>query len=428
VPQLTKDSVLGWVLILLVGISLFLSYAIWSRVPGELSTARNLQEETTVDLASVIRPQKILVHMGNSIHTVLNPSNVFYDKVWKMSKKVLADQWAVGKPEPVEINPEFVQKKKCVEVVFPTPLPTPFLRQILNKESSDAVSLEGRQLVSYLLVEDKEILVYLKDIDDRYYKIGSEPDTGKLTSVITEIEESKPLLYANLPSANTSIKISKGIFISLEGYELPVYAVKRDKNSKERLAAKFFPDFSITRKIQEKDGAVIYTDGQRGLRIYQDGALEFSFPGVRNPKKTSTLYDVLNVAVDFVNTHGGWPRDTYLCSYDTTIESQNITSYTLKFQSRVNGIPLISDDDYLVVTVEGNQVKRFYRRDVSEGNSISSRILMMPIQALDAAVAVKNVKNVEDIYPAYYYNNDIIKPVWVVKTRGSQIIISEPSE
>ena len=122
------------------------------------------------------------------------------------------------------------------------------------------------------------------------------------------------------------------------------------------------------------------------------------------------------------------PEILILCSYDTTIESQNITSYTLKFQSRVNGIPLISDDDYLVVTVEGNQVKRFYRRDVSEGNSISSRILMMPIQALDAAVAVKNVKNVEDIYPAYYYNNDIIKPVWVVKTRGSQIIISEPSE
>ncbi len=423
-----KDSVLGWVLMLLVGISLFLSYAIWSKVPGELSAVQKEQKGAAIDLVSVISPQKILVHMGNSTHTVLNSSNYFYDKVWKLSRKVLIDKWTAAKPEQAEINPEFVQKKKSIEVVFSTPLPTSLLRQILNIESSDVMSLEGRQLVSYLLVEDKEILVYLKDIDDKYYKIGSTSDTGEILSVINEIQESKPLLYANLPSTNKNIKISKGIFVSLEEYELPVYAVKRDKNSKDRLAAKFFPDFSVTRKIQEKDGAVIYTDGQRGLRIYQDGALEFSFPGVKNPKKTSTLYNALNVAVDFINTHGGWPRDTYLCSYDTTIESQNITSYTLKFQSRINGIPLISGDDYLVVSVEGNQVKRFYRKDVSESKQISSRILLNPIQALDAAVAVKNVKNVDDIYPAYYYDDDIIKPVWVVKTRGSQIIISEPSE
>ena len=72
-----KDSVLAWVLILLVGISLFLSYEVWIRVPGESTAYWKSNERASVDLASVISPEKMIVHMGNSMHTVLNPSSTF---------------------------------------------------------------------------------------------------------------------------------------------------------------------------------------------------------------------------------------------------------------------------------------------------------------------------------------------------------------
>jgi regulatory protein YycH of two-component signal transduction system YycFG len=427
VQQLKKDSVLAWVLILLVGISLFLSYEVWIRVPGESTAYRKSNERASVDLASVISPEKMIVHMGNSMHTVLNPSSTFYSDIWKLSKTLLKNRWSIENPEPVNIDLESIQQKKSVEIVFPTPLNTSLLKQIFHDDSGSAASLEDILLDSFLIFEDRELQVYLRDIDGKFYKIGSGQEMDELDSIIDKIKQSKPLLYAKLPSANIRLKISRGIFISLQDYELPVYDIKKERKSLDQTATEFFPDLSITRKIKEKDGAVIYTDGQRGLRIYQDGAVEYSFPGEKRQEKT-TLRDALNIAVDFINTHGGWPRDTYLHSYDVMDESQNI-SYVFRFRYRVNGIPLIyNDEDYLVVSVEGNQVKRFYRRDVSEGKPVSSKSLMHPIQALDAAVAIKNIREVEDILPAYQYIDDVIKPVWVLKTRADQVIIPEPLE
>ena len=85
---LSRDFILGWTLILLVAISLFLSFNIWSRVPGHLGTARTVQYEKNIDPISAVSPEKILVYLGNSFNTILKPSSPLYDKTWAISKKL----------------------------------------------------------------------------------------------------------------------------------------------------------------------------------------------------------------------------------------------------------------------------------------------------------------------------------------------------
>ena len=66
------------------------------------------------------------------------------------------------------------------------------------------------------------------------------------------------------------------------------------------------------------------------------------------------------------------------------------------------------------VTVEGTQVKSFLECAISVKQQGVSE-LMTPIEALDTAVATK-IKTISDIYPGYVIKDDMLQPVWVVKS------------
>ena len=50
---------------------------------------------------------------------------------------------------------------------------------------------------------------------------------------------------------------------------------------REQLARAFFIDLSLARLIEERDGALYYTNGEKGLRIYPSGLVEFAFPRLK---------------------------------------------------------------------------------------------------------------------------------------------------
>ena len=80
------------------------------------------------------------------------------------------------------------------------------------------------------------------------------------------------------------------------------------------------------------------------------------------------------------------------------------------------------------VTVEGTQVKSFFRSAPISVKQQGVSELMTPIEALDTAVATKNIKIISDIYPGYVIEDNMLQPVWVVKSSGMEVIIQDISE
>ena len=423
---MTRDSVLGWILFLLVGISLFLSYNIWIKVPAGNLVDSRLFSGKSVDLASVVSPEKIIIHPGNTYHTLLQQSSSLYERTWSFSRKALASLWSEGSLSSAQVNHEFFAIKKGIEVVFPVPLPSSFLKQFLDIDSSRDI-LENIAISSFYLVEDEGVNAYLRDDRGTFYKINKSQDSSELLELLKDVANARLPRYANLPQKSVNLRISGGVYISLSSYRLPIYFVKQEQVISDRTAAKFFPDFSITRKIEEKDGAVIYTDGQRGLRVYPNGALEYNAPGKSDSKTATSFYDALKTAVDFVNACGGWPENAYLSSYEISDEAGSKV-YRFSFGIRVFGCPLVSEKDYISFTVDGSQVRNFYKEVVSVDRPGGVVSLMSPIDALDLAVSQYKVNTLEDIYPAYITSEDRLLPVWVVKTPEKRLIISNPSE
>lgn len=420
---MTRDSILGWILILVVGLSLFLSFAIWSRIPGEQSVQKDVQEEKKVDLMTIASPGKILVHMGNTSHTLILPSSAFYDKVWNYSAKALSAVWGGGKAVPVDIGADLFEQRTGLEVVFTTPMPVSFVKRLFNIESGDDATYDNTTLASCGLIEDGGLWAYLKGGDGRYYRINKNADSGELLALIKEISSSNPPLFATIPPGNTRLKIARGIYVPLQPYILSQYGLKHEKVINDRLAAKFFDDFSVVRKIEETDGAFIYTDGQKALRIYHDGTLEYSYPGVKEQKRNVSFYDALKTALDFISAHGGWPQGGFLSSYDVSNQGASGNLYNFKFGIRINGYPIVSDKEYLSVTVDGSQIKNYYRNMTGADKPGKMTEMISPIKAIDIAVSTRSIKSMEDIYAGYMLNNDEYIPVWVIKSQGHEVII-----
>lgn len=423
---MSRDSILGWTLIVLVVISLFLSFTIWSRVPGHISATRMIQDEKKADPALAVSPEKILVYLGNSFNTMLKTSSPQYDETWNFYKKFLASQWIIN-PEPMEnINREYFTHKKGLEMFFPAPLPAPFLKQLFNISTQDTSLLDGKLILSVLLVDDGELSGYLTDSDGSFYRIGKGGNTGELNNIIKQINDSNPPLYAGL-TADVNLKVKGDVYVSLLPYELPVYSLKSEPISEEHIAAKFFEDFSVTRRIEERDGTVIYTDGQQGLRIYDDGAIEYNLPVSREQRKSQSLYEAFKTAIDFIAAHGGWPKGAYLSSYEIKNASSG-PAYSFRFKIRVNGFRIVNLNDYMNVTVEGSQVKNYYRNAPLSTKQEGILDLMTPVEALNTGVSTKNLKVINDVYPGYMIEDEELKPVWVVETAGMEVIIHNLSE
>lgn len=423
---MTRDSILGWTLIMLVVISLFLSFTIWSQVPGNFSALRMIDDNKKVDPTLTVSPEKILVYLGNSFSTILKPSSPLYDKTWSIAKELLRTQ-SNASPELIgNIDRDDFKRIKGLEMFFPTPLPANFLKQLFNIEIGDFSLLDGKLINSFLLVNNEELSVYLVDSEDFLYKIGKGSNQQDLNRIIKEIDSSDHPLYAGL-TADVNFKVVGDVYISLSPYELPVYSLKQEQISEEQIASKFFPDFSITRRIQERDGTVIYTDGQQGLRFYDDGAFEYNMPVSKDTKRAQSLNEGFNTAIDFIATHGGLPTDAYLASYEE-INGPSGPIYIFKFKICANGFKIINTDDFINITVDGNQVKNYYRAPSFTIKQTGILDLMTPVEALNTAVSTKNIKVINDVFPAYIEEDGELKPVWVVETNGMEVIIHSPSE
>lgn len=419
-----RDSILGLVLALLVGTSLFLSGITWWRFSDQYADVQNeYYGMSVVDLSDVIAPNRVVLHFAQDMHSILYPNRPFYREIWDYARKVLDGKELVEVNNP-ELDDDNLRQKVGMELIFPVPLPVDFLTKVFNMNAGQQAIPQERAVISMMIVEEDGLSVFLKGSGGEFYALKTKGSSSELRKLLEQARLENPPAYTYLPPAKINVKLEEGIYVPLTTgqEEFPVLSVRYEKIPSQGTIAQFFPDFSVTRKIEEKDGAVVYTDGSRGLRIYPNGALEYSRPLAGGVKVGSNFYDALTVAVNFINTHGGWPKDVYLAGYRAA-ENQK-SGYTFNFGIRIEGLPLMSKSDCITVTVEENQVSRYFRNIVRQNKVLHEIKPISPIQALDAAIATFNLKEIDFLELSYLKVDDELIPVWTVVSRSKRFFIN----
>ncbi len=136
--------------------------------------------------------------------------------------------------------------------------------------------------------------------------------------------------------------------------QMPVYAWILYHPVATHVIDSFFLDPSLIQPIAKTKSQTIYSDGTQSVTMktgYFGNQLIFSCPSgmLKGYQQSANL--ALQVAVPFMDSHGGFVGDQVLAGI------QNTTHYTdLEFQDDINGWPLFSQLDQIRVRVQNGMV------------------------------------------------------------------------
>lgn len=187
-----------------------------------------------------------------------------------------------------------------------------------------------------------------------------------------------------LPELIEGVRLADDIYVP-DITALPTYTVRPDvpTRSTSHVAGAFFLDLSVVRTITEHDNAVLFTDGQAGLRIYPWGGIEYQRAQAEAHLQESppALLPSLERAYQYAQARDMWPREAYLAS------SSRATGHrTLRFAQRLGGWPVFAATPALEISFDGNGVVR-YGRSAFPVRTVGQTAAIVPPERAVAAIA-----------------------------------------
>ncbi|MBS3989800.1 MAG: hypothetical protein KGZ44_07625 [Dethiobacter sp.] len=212
---------------------------------------------------------------------------------------------------------------------------------------------------------------------------------------------------------------------------LAPFSIRSEMLDTEKLLRSIFINQAMVRRIEERDGAVIYTDGQRGLRLFPSGQIGYTSPKSEPGQEAMELGQALRRAAQYLQFMGGWPVHLWV---DPFSAAQNLPGSHL--QGQVETISLVSVQEGMRLLAAEPAVKLLfsdrgvidYKRQIVLLDSPlgTERALIDPRQAVQSVAeylkAETTVGRLIQVYPAYYVGHGTAQPAWVFLFKHGQTV------
>jgi hypothetical protein len=229
------------------------------------------------------------------------------------------------------------------------------------------------------------------------------------------------------------------ILLPAETPVLSPYALRQERLDNEKLIRSIFVNMALVRRIEERDGAVIYTDGQRGLRLFDHGEMEYTSPKSEPGLEPMETAQALKRAAQFLQLMGGWPDDLFIETYatrDRTGPNQRHGDiYTLTYHSVQKGVRVFSPEPALLLRFSDRGVIDYRRHLIRLDTVAGAAEPLVDPRPLAAAVAAALEQNdgeaaLEAVYPAYPTTLRgraiaVSRPVWVFTFDNGQVVLAD---
>jgi regulatory protein YycH of two-component signal transduction system YycFG len=205
--------------------------------------------------------------------------------------------------------------------------------------------------------------------------------------------------------------------VPAEKIKVPMQTYERQSIPSETLARSFFVDPNLTRKIQERDGSLILTDGNRTVQIVSTTkGIRYSstVPHERTPE-TANSDNTFQRGVAFINEHGGL-QAPYI---GKLVSSWAADRREYEFIEYRNGWPVYAGVTGIHISVAGNEVVEMNRNTLLLGMQMKEEVVEIePPQKL----LVPGIRNLYLAYAPKSVDSNRIQlvPVWVVEKRAGE--------
>ncbi|MWC29122.1 YycH family regulatory protein [Paenibacillus sp. MMS18-CY102] len=414
------------ILVLLVVLSLLQSYWLAYSMPGFTQTVRTeldyMNAEKmgpTQQIDSVIFPDSIVLHLGQGAHSVLFPPTNFYDLVFRKIEAVGFKGFTRNPAISYDWD-QISEKKQGVELRFGGGIPISLLSKMMKLEGDLLFLADRIERIWIYMDEDTEMVhAFLFSADGRsVYEAARTDLTAK------DVQE-----YVNFGEYGTPYKQVGRVYAPAVSIEAVQAQVSYETFTPEQMRSSLFSDTGTTRTLENLNGALIYTDGKRGLQFEQNGKwISYTNPAAPQTTDNDTTENVL-ASVQFVNEHGGWNGlHRYVPVKLQGSESPSDLGRTVQFQQYYGSYPLLSDPlfkfGYMRLSLQQGLVTE-YERSMMTLNEIADskttrwlpggETLRKELERLDRRNEIVALFPAMQVSPKVGANVLTLEPVWAVR-------------
>lgn len=404
------ETIKTFILVILVGTSLFLSFILWSYQPNykSLSDPDYVNEVdiggTDRTRAELIEPVDIAFHSTEDVFGFKRAleRRLFYKDM---------QTWVLYDHSVREYN-GFPKMDQYVEIIFPDKFPIELIGKLLTFNENIEQSAWSFDRI-YIMADDAS-----KSLK---FTIPSTDDRVALTAIVEKSE--RYTTVSNFFTASESLQE----YITLEEGKTPIYLPKDPNEMSEKtLVATMIPPellidalFQNPSMVTQNLKEAYFTDGQRGMKTDKERRnMEFINP-LSSYFERMDLVELLDQSINHVNEHRGWTNDFVL---DKLGGGTNSVTYRMNYE----GYPVFTGRGNAIIEQQWqeNDLHEYKRPLVRIGNLLSSHKIELPtgeeIIAYLRTSQHYDLDKIEDIKVGYMLRHLqdgrslILEPKWYV--------------
>lgn len=337
------ENIKSALLVFLVALSLYLTYQLWyGHKPAELVIDNDFERivvEKPRPLTEIIIPRQIMLRAEGGYYMLRDGEDSF-SQIWEAISQILQD---ANKESIIAQDFSETEGQKLLTAYFDPYLPAGDDLPWLSGE--DYTLLNRVELNDYN--GENWLTINKAETNRKLYLVLADEQQEQISELLAQVNALDKALYLKLTAeyifdlSGREFAVQNPIYVPAEEMSVELAQFRPEIINRDLLLKTFFVDYSMARIIEEKDGSLIYTDGERGLRLGSEG-LEFTNPRIEERHTSSSAFTYVEALTNSSATlsyHGGWPEGSRLESIGLTGWGPS-ASYLAEWRTYFRGYPL----------------------------------------------------------------------------------------
>ncbi|MGP4107833.1 YycH family regulatory protein [Virgibacillus sp. L01] len=414
------ETIKSYILIILVGVSLLLTFALWSYQP-QYPTVKTEEFVDSVDLGGekektleLIEPKSIIFENNNNYFS-------FTEETDRQTFYADMHEWVLYEFQTNNVS-ERPSRENQLEIIFPESLSMGLAGELFTfNEDVTLPDWKFDRLYITFNTNSSSLNIIFRSADGQQQAtaVVNNPDKyEELWGYLTTFEGLSEYLRVDLAGSP--------IYIPKNNVVVPSRSIAVSDINQNLMIDALFTNTDIVRGTQVNPNEYYYTDSTRGImHVYQNGrTMEFQNP-IQSPYQQMSQNDLIERSKSNINENNGWTDEFNLMSINTV-------SNTISYQMYYQGFPVYSNTNSSIIQQQfrGSELNYYSRPLFTLNNLLGGDDTVELRSGSDVVFYLKNttrysMENITDIKVGYlltYRNSDdavTLDPAWFVHHNGS---------
>lgn len=359
----SKEHIKSVILILLVMMSIVLTYMVWNFSPdisnidstdSKRDAAKPLTKPLTARMDETITPFQIIHATDDDLQGTTATPETLLTVINPLKNKNVSGVEHVNRDRNL-IIPELSNDYTVLDFTYDLPLST-YLSQVLNINAKVPEQFNFNRLVIDHDQQHHVVIYAIKANRHEYIKLTTNAKQQDVQNVLERISD-KMQPYTDVITNKDTIDRATHIFSPTKPENLKTYRMVFNTISVERMNAIIFDDSTIVRS--SRSGITTYNNNT-GVANYNDQNEKYHYKNLSEDETSSSnMEETIPGTFEYINSHGGFLDE------DFRLFSTDNHSGELTYQRFLNGYPTFNSDNLNQIQVTwGHKGVYDYRRSL----------------------------------------------------------------